>query len=91
MGARGDSIIEHLKKSIEFDTRIAPQSPVVKAPAVDISNIQLSSPPDYKLGDKVATRNAYGTAIAKLGNTNDRVISLDGDTKNSTFAQTFKV
>lgn len=28
-------------------------SPVQDAPAVNITNVKLSSPPDYKLGDKV--------------------------------------
>ena len=45
--------------------------------------------PDYKLGDKVATRSAYGTALAKLGSVNPNVVALDGDTKNSTFAEKF--
>ncbi|KAE9412471.1 hypothetical protein Angca_008729, partial [Angiostrongylus cantonensis] len=35
----------------------------------------------------VATRAAYGTALAKLGDVNPRVIGLDGDTKNSTFSE----
>ncbi|XP_065066977.1 transketolase-like protein 2 [Rhopilema esculentum] len=52
--------------------------------------ILLSEPPSYKLGEKVATRNAYGNALAKLGNSSKRVIALDGDTKNSTFAITFQ-
>lgn len=37
-------------------------------------------------GDKVATRQAYGTALSKLAENNKRVIALDGDTKNSTFS-----
>jgi transketolase len=45
--------------------------------------------PGYKPGDKVATRSAYGTALAKLGTVNPLVVALDGDTKNSTFAETF--
>ena len=45
--------------------------------------------PDYKLGEKVATRAAYGTALAKLGTSNPLVVALDGDTKNSTFAEKF--
>ncbi len=45
--------------------------------------------PTYQLGDKVATRFAYGTALAKLGGIDSRVVVLDGDTKNSTFAETF--
>lgn len=40
----------------------------------------------YLTGDKVATRQAYGTALAKLAQNNSRVIALDGDTKNSTFS-----
>lgn len=35
---------------------------------------------------KVATRLAYGNALARLGQICDRVIALDGDTKNSTFS-----
>ena len=45
--------------------------------------------PEYKLGDKVATRSAYGTALAKLGTVNPNIVALDGDTKNSTFAEKF--
>ncbi len=45
--------------------------------------------PNYQLGEKVATRAAYGTALAKLGSVNPRVVALDGDTKNSTFAEKF--
>lgn len=39
---------------------------------------------------KMATRRAYGVALAKLGQTSERVVALDGDTKNSTFSETFK-
>ena len=45
--------------------------------------------PTYEIGEKVATRVAYGTALAKLGGVDQRVVALDGDTKNSTFAETF--
>ena len=37
----------------------------------------------------VATREAYGTVLAKLGTANPRVVGLDGDVKNSTFAEIF--
>jgi transketolase len=45
--------------------------------------------PAYKSGDSVATREAYGTALTKLGESNPRVVVLDGDTQNSTFAEKF--
>ena len=49
-----------------------------------------SYPPiSYKLGDKIATREAYGTALARLGEADLRIVALDGDTKNSTFADKF--
>jgi transketolase len=46
--------------------------------------------PAYKLGQEVATREAYGTALAHLGAHSPQVVALDGDTKNSTFAERFK-
>ncbi|MBI3271480.1 MAG: transketolase [Planctomycetes bacterium] len=45
--------------------------------------------PDYAPGQSVATREAYGTALVKLGQVEPRVIVLDGDTKNSTFSERF--
>ena len=47
-------------------------------------------PPSYRLGDSVATREAYGTAIAKLGASDDRIVALDADVKNSTFSDKFE-
>ena len=48
------------------------------------------APPSYKLGEQVATREAYGTAIAKLGEADSRVVALDADVKNSTFSDKFE-
>ena len=45
--------------------------------------------PDYIPGEKVATRGGYGTGLAKLGSANLAVVALDGDTKNSTYAEQF--
>jgi transketolase len=44
----------------------------------------------YKLGDSVATREAYGDAIARLADNDDRIVALDGDVKNSTFSDKFE-
>jgi transketolase len=44
---------------------------------------------NYKLGDSVATREAYGAALARIGEVDPRVVAMDGDTKNSTFADKF--
>jgi transketolase len=38
---------------------------------------------------EVATREAYGHALVRLGEANPQVLALDGDVKNSTFAERF--
>lgn len=46
--------------------------------------------PAYALGDQVATREAFGTAITKLAQADQRVVALDADVKNSTFSEKFE-
>ncbi|MGB4703567.1 MAG: transketolase [Candidatus Saccharicenans sp.] len=43
--------------------------------------------PEYR--EKTATRLAYGIALEKLGRVNNRVVVIDGDVKNSTYADRF--
>jgi transketolase len=45
--------------------------------------------PEYKVGEKVATRKAYGDALAALGARDEKVVALDGEVSNSTFADEF--
>jgi transketolase len=47
-------------------------------------------PPSYRIGEKVATREAWGAALAAVGNADPRVVALDGDVKNSTFSEKFE-
>jgi transketolase len=52
--------------------------------------VPASYPPlNYKVGDKVATREAYGIALARIGEVDQRIVAMDGDTKNSTYADKF--
>jgi transketolase len=46
--------------------------------------------PAYKMGEEVATREAYGAVLAKLGEADARVVALDADVKNSTFSDRFE-
>jgi transketolase len=43
----------------------------------------------YKQGDMVATREAFGNALLRVGAADPRIVAMDGDTKNSTFAEKF--
>jgi transketolase len=45
--------------------------------------------PAYEAGSKVATRKAYGEALAALGAERGDVVALDGEVSNSTFADIF--
>ena len=45
--------------------------------------------PRYELGSAVATRSAYGDALAALGAARPDVVVLDGEVSNSTFAERF--
>jgi transketolase len=64
-----------------------PTSKSAPAPQPDFSKVPA---PPYKLGDKVATREAWGAALATLGNADPRVVGLDADVKNSTFSEKFE-
>ena len=54
-----------------------------------ISTATTCEPPEYASDAEVATRGGYGTGLAKLGTANPNVVALDGDTKNSTYAEQF--
>ena len=54
-------------------------------PGSDGAEVKL---PGYERGQKVATRKAYGDALAALGVRRD-VVAMDGEVSNSTFADEF--
>jgi transketolase len=92
-----------LKKGEELDKALAelqsqfvpedgpaprPEGPTgTRRPAAKAGTVGASA---YKLGDSVATREAYGAAIARLAATDDRIVALDADVKNSTFSEKFE-
>jgi transketolase len=93
------------KKGEEADAAIAEiERRFVKADEVaEVSRIEEPEPaavgpvdydrvaaPDYEPGQAVATREAYGTALAALGSVDPRVVALDADVGNSTFSHTFE-
>ncbi|XP_014279415.1 transketolase [Halyomorpha halys] len=88
LGDKAGNIINNLYSQMQNKGPYKLDIPPVldNAPNVDITNIKLHEPPKYKKGESIATRLAYGTALASLAKTNGRVVALDGDTKNSTFS-----
>jgi transketolase len=45
--------------------------------------------PRYEVRDEVATRKAYGDALAAVGGADGGVVALDGEVSNSTYAEIF--
>ena len=45
--------------------------------------------PSWDEGEEVATRRAYGDALAALGSARGEVVALDGEVNNSTYAEIF--
>jgi transketolase len=52
-------------------------------------NFPTPAPPDYSDGKLVATREAYGNALKRLGAVNPHIVAMSGDVKNSTFSEIF--
>ena len=87
-----EKAIDELHRQMKAD---AP-TPEVRKPAreghasPDPADYSKMPAPAYKLGDLVATREAWGTGLASLGGVDPRVVALDADVKNSTFSDRFE-
>jgi transketolase len=75
----------------------AGDAPAIKAPAKRGSAPDLKPTPPanipapaHKLGESIATREAYGSALARLGAVDTRLVALDADVGNSTFSDRFE-
>jgi transketolase len=62
-----------------------PAPPTIARPAPVRGTVS----PAYAAGALVATREAYGAALAALGAGDDRIVALDADVGNSTFSDKF--
>ncbi|MGH9263063.1 MAG: transketolase [Acidimicrobiales bacterium] len=58
-----------------------------KPRSFDTGSLEL---PTYEQGEKVATRKAYGEALAALGKARGDVVALDGEVSNSTYSEIFR-
>jgi len=80
--------IAELSPSAKSGLGVAIAAPTT-LPAPDLAAPASYPAISYKLGDSIATREAYGTALVRLGEADPRINAFDGDTKNSTFAEKF--
>src|ERR1700722_13437373 len=82
---------EQLEKAL---AEIGPAPPIPKDDGRSYARKTLPVPPDfpappvpdYKLGQEVATREAYGTGLKNVASVNPKVYGITGDVKKSTFS-----
>ena len=67
--------------------RVEVQSPP-DAGVFEVTRAQVERP-TYEVGEKVATRGAYGDALAWIASVDEKVVALDGEVGNSTYAERF--
>ena len=58
-----------------------PRPPEIERPAPSRGQVEL---PTFEVGEELATRKAYGPALAALADADPRVVALDGEVSNST-------
>jgi transketolase len=86
---------EEIQKAIdELTKQLRPSTTAISlrkpsTPAPGPSSISPLPPSPYKVGDAVATREAFGVALEALGAVNPLVVGLDADVKNSTYTDKF--
>jgi len=71
------------------DVHASPPAPRGGEPTVADVSGELTLP-TWELGESVATRKAYGVALAALGDARADVVALDGEVSNSTFSEIFR-
>ena len=84
--------LEATLKPVAPDAITSLRAAIPKPAAADAAPVARPTipPPSYKPDDSVATREAYGTALARLGQADSRVVALDADVGNSTFSDRFE-
>ncbi len=70
----------------EIDAKVYVKAPK-KSKTLDLKQTYAFERNDYSKA--TATRRAYGNALVKLGQVNEAVVAIDGDVKNSTYAEDF--
>jgi transketolase len=80
--------VAELKPRAQTGTDVQIAAPT-QLPAPNLAAPASYPPLPYKPGDKVATREAYGNGLARMGEVDQRIVAMDGDTKNSTYAEKF--
>lgn len=81
LGPMDLGLVGEVKKPKPFDKAQGKLAQAIREPRVKLKEIP------YQIGEKIATRKAFGQALAELVKQNPNLIVLDADVKNSTFTE----
>jgi transketolase len=73
-------------RQADLDVRVAPPD---VTPRPHVFTASGATPPRWRVGDEVATRQAYGEALVALGGLRQDVVAMDGEVSNSTHSARF--
>ncbi|MFH1376890.1 MAG: transketolase [Candidatus Woesearchaeota archaeon] len=93
IGHHGEAL-DHKKMLMALKELPNPKFPYIKIqkPTKTKFKIKLKKPNNinYKLGEEIATREAYGNALASLAERNQNILAIDAEVSNSTFSEEVK-
>jgi len=88
---QAEEAIASIGKSIHGNGAWKPTLPSKSSEAIAAPVESAFPPPPYAPGkDEIATRKAFGSALAALGKADSRVVVLDADVENSTYTEDFQ-
>ncbi len=88
-----DAAIKELQQAVRPDPAGVKPWPSLPAGANNsaVAPVRAAAPgPSFKPGQQIATREAFGQALAALAPYDLRLVTIDGDVENSTFTQDFQ-
>jgi transketolase len=89
-GEEADAALNELRSQLVPEDEPVSKPPAPKTVSRPAARRGALGPLPYTLGETLATREAYGSAIARLGASDDRIVALDADVGNSTFSEKFE-
>jgi transketolase len=75
--------------SYQFEGKNLLRSPLCELPKKQIFETIQFKMPHYAIGDTVSTRKAFGKALEYAGSLSEKIVSLDAEVNNSTYAEFF--
>ena len=86
-----DEVLRELggRRDIRVNVQSPPDGSASRADGSAGQPSATGTPPEYELGSKMATRQAYGEALRALGADRQDVVAIDAEVGNSTYTELF--